>query len=537
MYISNQKITAVYCRLSQEDENRGDSDSIVNQKAMLTKYANDNGFENVQVFVDDGYSGTNFNRPGFQELLELMEQGKVATLITKDLSRLGRNYIEVGQYTEILFPRWDIRYIAVNDNFDSDMPDGNELAPFKNLFNEWYARDTSKKIRAVFKAKAERGERLGTTTPYGYIRDKEHGGRLTIDPETAPVVKQIFQMCASGMGPTKIAKELARLRIPKPSVVRYERDGVVGTNTDINDVYSWNSRSVSNMLSNEIYLGHTINCRTTRVSYKDKHKKDVPIEQQLRFENTHEPIIDQETWDIVQRVRSGKRRITAIGEISKYSGLLYCADCSSKLYFIHGRTIKPEAFGFICSRYRKHMGEELCTPHSVRESVLDKIILEEIRRITYFARTKTEEFARQISRKTIDQSHRAIKAKQTELEKLLRRDNDLNTIFKRIYEDNILGKLSDEQFRLLSDGYISEQRMVKEKIGVLQEEIETLKTESSGIDRFIETAKKYTDLQKLTSEILRTFIDKIVIHERDKPHSKKAHQQIDIYFTHIGMIE
>lgn len=537
MYISNQKITAVYCRLSQEDENKGDSDSIVNQKAMLTKYAKDNGFENVQVFVDDGYSGTNFNRPGFQELLELMEQGKVATLITKDLSRLGRNYIEVGQYTEILFPRWNIRYIAVNDNFDSDKPDGNELAPFKNLFNEWYARDTSKKIRAVFKAKAERGERLGTTTPYGYIRDKEHGGVLTVDPETAPIVRQIFQMCASGMGPGKIASELRKRKIPKPSVVRFKNEGVVGTYTDINDEYNWNCNTVAKMLSNEIYIGNTVNCQLTTISYKDKRKKAVPKEKQLRFENTHEAIIDQNTWDIVQRIREGKRRRNISGEVSKYSGLLYCADCGSKMYFMHARTLKPQAFSFVCSRYRRHMGEDLCTRHTIREVVLDEIILEEIRRVTYYARTKTEEFARQISQKTTAQSHRVIRAKQSELEKLQKRDNELNTIFKRVYEDNILGRISDEQFKLLSEGYISEQGSVKEKINALQNEIETLKTEASGIDRFIETAKKYTDLQELTPEILRTFIEKIVIHERDKPYSKKAHQQIDIYFTHIGMIE
>ena len=537
MNISNQnKITALYCRLSQEDENKGDSDSIINQKAILTKYAKDNGFENIQTFVDDGYSGVSFNRPAFQELLELMENGKVAVLITKDLSRLGRNYIEVGNYTEILFPRWNVRYIAVNDNFDSLYSDGNELAPFKNLFNEWFAKDTSKKIRAVQKAKAERGERIGTTTPYGYLRDKEHGGRLIVDEETAPNVKLIFQMCASGIGPTKIANELGKRKIPKPSAKRYERDGVAGTNTDINDVYSWNTRTVSTMLSNEIYLGHTINCRTTRISYKDKHKKDVPKEQQYRFENTHEAIIDKETWDIVQKVRSGRRRRNLIGDVNKYSGLLYCADCGSKLYFIHGRTIKPETFCFVCSRYHNHVGTDICTPHTIREVVLDEIVLEEIRRVTYLARTKTNEFAEYISQKTSSQSRREINAKSSELEKLKRRDNELNAIFKRLYEDNILGRLPDEQFKLLSQGYLSEQKKKKKKIPVLENEIERLKAESAGIDKFIQIAKKYTDIQELTPEILRTFIEKIVIHERDKWHSKSAHQQIDIYFTHIGNI-
>lgn len=537
MNISNQnKITALYCRLSQEDENKGDSDSIINQKAILTKYAKDNGFENIQTFVDDGYSGVSFNRPAFQELLELMENGKVAVLITKDLSRLGRNYIEVGNYTEILFPRWNVRYIAVNDNFDSLYSDGNELAPFKNLFNEWYARDTSKKIRAVQRAKAERGERVGTTTPYGYYRDKEHGGRLIVDEETAPNVKLIFQMCASGIGPTKIANELGKRKIPKPSAKRYERDGVVVTNTDINDLYGWNGRTVGDILENEIYLGHTVNFRSTTISYKDKRKKSVPKDKQYRFENTHEAIIDKETWDIVQRVRLGRRRMNLIDDVNKYSGLLYCADCGSKLTFYRGRTIEPEKFCFICSHYRSNTSTRKCTPHNIREVVLDEIILEEIRRITYMARTKTNEFAEYISQKTSSQSRREINAKSAELEKLKRRDNELNAIFKRLYEDNILGRLPDEQFKLLSQGYLSEQKEIKEKLPVLESEIERLKAESAGIDKFIQIAKKYTDIQELTPEILRTFIEKIVIHERDKWHSKSAHQQIDIYFTHIGNI-
>ena len=537
MNISNQnKITALYCRLSQEDENNGDSDSIINQKAILTKYAKDNGFENVQTFVDDGYSGVSFNRPAFQELLELMENGKVAVLITKDLSRLGRNYIEVGNYTEILFPRWNVRYIAVNDNFDSLYSDGNELAPFKNLFNEWYARDTSKKIRAVQKAKAERGERVGTTTPYGYYRDKEHGGKLIIDEESAKTIKLIFQMCSSGMGPTNIARELEKRKILKPTAYRFKKEGVLYTKTDMNDLYGWNGRTVGDILENEIYLGHTVNCRSTTISYKNKRKKSVPEEQQYRFENTHEAIIDKETWDIVQKVRLGRRRRNLIGDVNKYSGLLYCADCGSKLYFIHGRTINSETFCFVCSRYHNHVGTDICTPHTIREVVLDEIVLEEIRRVTYLARTKTNEFAEYISQKTSSQSRREINAKSAELEKLKRRDNELNAIFKRLYEDNILGRLPDEQFKLLSQGYLSEQKEIKEKLPVLESEIERLKAESAGIDKFIQIAKKYTDIQELTPEIPRTFIEKIVIHERDKWHSKSAHQQIDIYFTHIGNI-
>ena len=305
--MSNQdKITALYCRLSKDDLNVGDSDSIVHQRAILEKYAEDNCFPNIRVFVDDGYSGVSFDRPGFQEMYKLIEAGKVGIVITKDLSRLGRNYIEVGNYTEFIFPRYSVRYIAINDNYDSLFSDNNELAPFKNLFNEWYARDTSKKIRSVFKAKAERGERLGTTIPYGYRRDPNSGKEchLLINEETAPVVKMIFAMCAEGIGPCNIAKVLQENKILKPTFYRFQKEGKYGTRTDTENPYSWTSRTIADMLDNEIYLGHTINCRTRIASFKDKRTIKVPKEEQLRFENTHEPIIDQKTWDIVPMYRS-----------------------------------------------------------------------------------------------------------------------------------------------------------------------------------------------------------------------------------------
>ena len=343
--MSNQdKITALYCRLSKDDLNVGDSDSIVHQRAILEKYAEDNRFPNIRVFVDDGYSGVSFDRPGFQEMYKLIESGKVGIVITKDLSRLGRNYIEVGNYTEFIFPRYGVRYIAINDNYDSLFSDNNELSPFKNLFNEWYARDTSQKIRSVFKAKAERGERLGTTIPYGYRRDPNSGKEchLLINEETAPVVKMIFSMCAEGIGPTNIAKALQEKKILKPTFYRFQKEGKYGTRTDTESPYAWNARTIADMLDNEIYLGHTINCRTRIASFKDKRKIDVPKKEQLRFENTHEAIIDHETWDIVQKVREGRIRQTRMGEINKYSGLIYCADCGKKHYFVRGKTVKRD---------------------------------------------------------------------------------------------------------------------------------------------------------------------------------------------------
>lgn len=536
--MSNQteKITALYCRLSQEDENKGDSNSIQNQRAILEKYAKDNGFENIQIFIDDGYSGVSFNRPDFQRLLEMMEQGKVATLITKDLSRLGRNYIEVGNYTEMLFPRWNVRYIAVNDNYDSLYSEGNEFAPFKNLFNEWFARDTSKKIRAVVKAKAERGERVSTQIPYGYKKDPDVKGHLLIDEETAPIVRRIFELCAQGMGPTNIGNVLKSERVLKPTMYRYLTNGVYGAFTDTDTPYKWTSQTLSDILCNEVYLGHTVNCKTRVVSYKDKRTIEVPKNEQYRFENTHEAIIDQETWDAVQKVREGKRRRNNMGEIDKYSGLLYCADCGSKLYFVRGKSIKPNDYNFICSRYRKHVGADLCTAHRIREVALDEIILEEIRRITYYARTKTRDFVEFINKKSSSENRRELTAKTNELSKLEKRNTELNALFKRLYEDNVLGKITNEQFRMLSDGYNAEQRAIAEQIPILQKQIEDLKASSTNVERFVMISNKYTDLQTLTPEILRTFIDKIVIHERTEKWAKTAEQQIDIYFRYVGCI-
>ena len=535
--MSNQdKITALYCRLSKDDLNVGDSDSIVHQRAILEKYAEDNCFPNIRVFVDDGYSGVSFDRPGFQEMYKLIEAGKVGIVITKDLSRLGRNYIEVGNYTEFIFPRYGVRYIAINDNYDSLFSDNNELAPFKNLFNEWYARDTSKKIRAVFKAKAERGERLGTTIPYGYRRDPNSGKecRLLINEETAPVVKMIFAMCAEGIGPSNISKALEERKILKPTMYRFMREGKYGTHTDTENPYKWNERTIADILDNEIYLGHTINCRTRIASFKDKRTIKVPKEEQLRFENTHEAIIDQETWDIVRKVREGRIRKTRMGEINKYSGLIYCADCGKKHYFVRGKTVKRENYNFICGNYRKHVGEEKCTPHSIREVVLDEIVLEEINKALYYARNNTKEFTDYISKKTSSQYRKELNSKTAELSKAEKRIVELKSLFKRLYEDNVLGRISDEQYRMLSADYNDEQKELEASIPKLQKEIDTLKNECTNVQKLLDIVRKYVCVQVLTPEVLRTFISKIVVHEREKKHSQTSPQQIDIYFRYIG---
>ena len=517
--MSNQdKITALYCRLSKDDLNVGDSDSIVHQRAILEKYAEDNCFPNVRVFIDDGYSGVSFERPGFQEMYKLIEAGKVGIVITKDLSRLGRNYIEVGNFTEFVFPRYGVRYIAINDNYDSLFSENNELAPFKNLFNEWYARDTSKKIRSVFKAKAERGERLNDKIPYGYRPDPASGKKysLLVNEETASVVRLIYNLCAEGNGPNAIAAILKEKEIYKPSMYRYLHDGFLGK-TDINDPYGWNGKTVGNILDNEVYLGHTVTWKSSVVSFKDKRVVARPKEEQYRFENTHEPIISKETWDIVREVRGSKRRKTATGVISKYSGLVYCAECGNKHYFESRRQLAPNNYCFVCSRYHKHMGEDVCTPHRIREKALDVIVLEEINKALYYARSNTKEFADYISRKTSSQTHRELNAKTSELAKA-----------------EVLGRISDEQYRMLSADYNDEQRELESKLPELNKEIAAINSECTNVQRFMDLAKKYVCITELTPDILRTFISKIVVHERAVKHSKTAPQQIDIYFRYIG---
>ena len=525
-------LTVLYLRLSREDENEGDSNSIVNQKELLLRYAQEHGFTNIKIISDDGYSGVTFNRPGFQELLSLANAGKVGVIITKDLSRLGRNYIEVGKYSEVIFPGLGIRYIAINDGFDSDDLDGNELAPFKNLFNEWFARDTSKKIRAVFKSKAASGKSLTNNAPYGYKRGKEGEPHLVIDEETAPVVKRIFQMCAQGLGPTVISTVLKNEKVLKPTIYRYQKLGNYATNTDINEPYGWTALTVSYILENEAYLGHTVNCRTSVISYKDKRKKKTTKEQQIRIENTHEAIIDQATWDIVQSIRANKRRRNRLGEVNKYSGLLYCYDCGSPLTFLCSRR-QGGRVGFMCSNYRKHADLEPCTTHYIKETQLDQIVLEEINKALYFARTKTDEFAEYISKKTSAQSRKELNAKMKELAKVKQRSSELITLFTRLYEDNVLGRISDDQYRMLAEAYTTEKREVDAKIPDLEHEVEQLKESTSNVQRFTDLAKKYVVIEELTTEILQTFISKIVIHEREERRSRSSPQQIDIYFRYI----
>ena len=537
---SNQpnKITALYCRLSKDDLLKGDSYSIQNQRSVLTDYANKNGFVNTQVFIDDGYSGANYDRPGFQEMFEMMEQGQIATLITKDLSRLGRNYIETGMYIETIFPRLGVRYVAIGDGVDTAYNMGDDIMPFKNLFNEYHVKETSKKVRMAFQAMAHRGERLATRAPYGYKKDPENPKKIIVDEASAAVVRHIFELCIAGKGPSQIARQLEGEQIYTPTMYEYMETGVRLTGFNEEMPYRWTPDTVSSILEREDYIGNTVNCRYTRLSYKDKRRVERPESEHMRVEHSHEAIIDDETWRLVQKLRANKRRPKKMDGLDKYSGLLFCEDCGSKMYFVRGRTIKPEAFCFVCSKYHKHNTVEKCTPHTIRVGVLDEIVLAELNRAIRYARTNKEQFVEVAIQKSTAQAREELAALQGEYNTLMNRKNVLSTLFKRLYEDNVIGRINDEQFRILSSDYNEEQADIKDKLPVLGRQMEALRDQTNGAEQFVTIAKKYTHITELTPEILNTMIDKIIIGERESKHSKKTvKQKIRILFKGFGELD
>lgn len=532
---ANQKYTILYGRLSQEDERDGESNSIQNQRLMLEKYAADNGFENILFLSDDGYSGTNFNRPAWKKLMKLVENDEVATIIVKDMSRLGRDYLLVGQYTEMIFPSYGVRFIAVNNNVDSLYGD-NDFTPFVNLFNDFYAKDTSRKIRAVVKSKAERGERVATRAHYGYKKDENNPkSRIVPDEDAAPIVQRIFNLCVGGKGPTQIAKQLKSEQVFTPGYYYYSKTDVLLTNVDVTRPYDWNSRSVADILEDEVYLGHTISLKYTTVSYKNKKRIKRPESDQLRFENTHEPLVAKETWDIVQDIRKRKRRRANMAEQDMFSGLVRCIDCGEKMILHRAHTMAAVKNNFMCSTYRKR-GKEKCSAHYLREVHLAAIVLDDLLRVTHFARQQEALFIQYINRKNNAETRREIERLQRELELMRRRDTELSTLFKRLYEDNVLGKVTNEQFRMLSGDYNAEQKSLKERIPKTAERIEELQDSISNVTRFIDKAKRYTEINELSGELLNIFIEKIEIGERAERYSRTAEQEIIIHYRDIGVV-
>lgn len=540
--MASQKYNILYGRLSQEDERQRDdrqkeSNSIHNQKLFLEQYAADHGFENTLFLADDGYSGTNFDRPAWKKIIEMVERDEVETIIVKDLSRLGREYLQVGQYTEIYFPEKGVRFIAVNDGVDSLVESSNDFNPIRNWANELHAKDTSKKVRAIKKMQAERGERLGGKPPYGYKKKDKDSKEIIPDEETAPIVRQIFDLCAAGKGPNQIARILTREQVLNPTNQYYQTTGAACTNLDTTRPYTWSGKTVAKILENKVYIGHTLNMKETTLSYKNKKQIQKPESEQILVENTHEPLISMEVWEIVQDVRAHKRRPPKhMEEPNLFSGLVYCADCGKYMVLCRTEKMREDQYYFRCSTYSKR-GKTACSPHQIREMDLKAIVLDDLRRVTHFARMKERQFAQYINQRNTAELRREINRLQKDLDSMHRRYDELSALFKRLYEDNVLGRVSDEQFRMLSADYNAEQKSLSADIPAKEEQLEKLKASAANVDAFIEKAKRYTTIDELTPELLRLFIQRIEVGERSQKYSRSAGQSVKIVYRDIGRVD
>ena len=520
----------IYCRLSNDDENEGDSNSIQHQIEILTKYCKDHAISRYQIYKDDGFSGTNFKRPGFLDMIGDIEAGLVNMVIVKDMSRFGRNYLEVGLYTEIRFPEMGVRFIAVNDGVDSDDQMGNDFTPFRNIINEWYAKDTSKKIRAVFRNKGMSGQRLAVNAPYGYIKGED--GHLLVDEETAPVVELIFQLCVEGNGPGKIARMLKEREIPTPGTITFQRTGQTSRYFP-DDPCRWNAATVQRILEQDTYLGRTTNFKTTKLSYKSKKTVINSPDKWAVFEGTHEAIIDKETWEIVRKSREHRRRPTKMGEMGLFSGLAYCADCGAKLYHHRSITLTKEQESYICSNYQSR---KKCTAHYIRAVVLEQLVLQNLQRVVAYAQEDENEFVRRVmENKTAVQRAEQEQAKR-KLEKQERRISELDRIIQQLYEDRVSGALSAERFAKLSGGYEKEQEELKQSAKELQAIVNTIETQAVNVQSFLKIVRKYTAPTELTPALLREFVEKIVVHAPDKSSGHRT-QRIDVHYNFIGEID
>lgn len=528
------KLTALYCRLSRDDELQGDSNSIKNQKAILQKYADDNGFINTQFFVDDGFSGTNFERPDFQRMIAEVDAGNISTIIVKDMSRLGRDYLKVGYYTEVAFPEAEVRFIAINNGVDSANAQDSDFTPFLNIINEWYAKDTSKKIRSVLKTKGQSGKPLCTNPPYGYKKDPNDKNHWVIDENAAKVVKEIFHLCMQGFGPTQIAKELTKHKIENP-VTYGKHNGInVPAKQEYEDSFLWRTSTVSRMLTRQEYIGHTVNFKTYRKSYKQKKQMiNDPSKWQI-FKNTHEAIIDEETFSIVQRIRDGKRKVSRLGDMGMLSGMLFCADCGNKLYQVRGKGWEHSKEHFVCATYRKIKGG--CSSHQIRNVVVEELLLEDLQRITAFARQHENEFLSLVTNSSQKAIDKELKDSQKKYEQAQASIFALDKIIQKLYEDNIIGKISDERFIKMSSTYENEQKELENEIVKLQSLIESRKEKSFNAQHFLTLVKKHTDIKELNAEIIREFVEKIIVFKAEHENGQRI-QRIQIIYNSIGAID
>lgn len=524
-------VTALYARLSKDDDLVGDSNSIVHQKEILAKYAKEHGFTNIEFYVDDGFSGTNFNRPDFQRMMADADEGKISTVIVKDMSRFGRDYIMVGYYTEIYFSNLDIRFIAINDNVDSNIQTENDLTPFKNVFNEWYARDTSKKIRAVFKAKGNSGKHLTTNPPFGYKKDPNDKDKWIVDEEAAATVRRIFQMYVDGYRISEIGHKLTEEKVETP--ILYYMNRGIKTNARSEYPEIWDLMSIKYILSQTAYAGHTVNFQTAVKSYKTKKQIRLPKEDWIIYRNTQEPIIDEKTFETVQQMRKVKRARTKYNEPNMFSGLLYCADCGNHLTIQRvARNRKMDNFS--CATYRKKK-KGLCSCHRILVSDLETIVKEDLQKVCEYVFLHEKEFTDEYLSGSKKETIKFQAKTKTELKRLSERQEEIGKIIRKLYEDNVNGRITDERFDFLAKSYEDECNDLKTKIQELQNALASSVQDEEKLSKFLKVVKSYTEIEELTPEILNSFIEKIYIGETEKYNGRKM-QEVEIIYKFVGAI-
>ena len=524
-------VTALYCRLSKDDELIGDSNSIVHQKEMLAKYAKEHGFTNTEFYVDDGYSGTNFNRPDFQRMMSDVEEGKIGTVIVKDMSRFGRDYIMVGYYTEIYFGNCNVRFIAVNDGVDSNVQTENDLTPFKNVFNEWYAKDTSKKIRAVFKAKGNSGKHLSSNPPFGYIKDPNDKEKWIVDEEAAETVKRIFQMFVDGMRMPEIARKLTEEKVETPQLYNLHRGRKIHRLSEFPEI--WSVASVKGILDQIAYAGHTVNFQTTKKSFKNKKQVRLPKDQWVICENTQEPIIDGKTFETVQQMRKTKRAYTKFNEPNMFSGLLYCADCGNRLTI--QRVAKHRNMdNFTCATYRKKK-KGLCSSHRILVSDLERVVQCDLHKVCEYVILHEKEFVDEYLSGSKKETEKFQTRAKAELKRLRDRQDEIGRIIRKLYEDNVNGRITDERFDFLVKSYEDEGQELKRQMQDLKRSLTDSEQDEEKLSKFLNMVKTYSEIRELTPEILNSFVEKIIISETEWYAGRKM-QEVKIIYKFVGAI-
>ena len=537
---NKEKITALYCRLSVEDakENKKGSkedlsNSIQNQKTILAQYARDHGYLHPEFFVDDGISGTTFDRPGFQRMQEMVERGEIGTIIVKDLSRFGREQVEMGRLLQFVYPSMGVTFIAIQENVNTTEKTGLEMMPFYNIFNEWYAEQTSKKIKAVWASKAANGERVSSTIPYGYKKSDHDPKQWIIDEPAAAVVKHIFALCLAGLGPMKIARKLEEEQILTPTEYQFQ-NSMNPSNKRPSNPCRWHQTTVARILDNLQYTGCTVNFKTSFVSFKVKKKVEHSQEEWQIIPDTQEAIIDMDTFERVQELRRHRRRNTATGRTSLFSGLVYCADCGSKLYFCASKSIKANQEFHRCSAYKENRGS--CTIHYIREAVLKEIVLEAIQKTARYVQEFEPVFLYQFARQNTRAREQSIRSLKQKIEKSRKRISELDKLFARIYEDNTLGKLSDERYARMSADYEKEQKELLAAVESDEQTVRDMEQERIDLKQFLEAMRVCTDIKELTPTLVNTLIKRIEIHDSVKDENGVKHVPVDIFFTAVGII-